>query len=45
MRDGEKVFDAPPKLFFKPFNASIMLDSDGSEHDRRRRRGPRARCG
>ncbi len=30
VRDGEKVFEAAKKLFFKPFNASIMLDSDGS---------------
>jgi hypothetical protein len=28
--DGEAVFEAAKKLFFKPFNASIMLDSDGS---------------
>src|SRR5215831_20525694 len=30
VRDGEAVFKAARKLFFKPFNASIMLDSDGS---------------
>jgi len=30
VRDGEAVFDAARKLFFKPFDASIMLDSDGS---------------
>ncbi len=30
VRDGEAVFEAAQKLFFKPFNASIMLDSDGS---------------
>jgi hypothetical protein len=30
VRDGEVVFDAAQKLFFKPFNPSIMLDSDGS---------------
>ena len=30
VRDGEAVFGAARKLFFKPFNASIMLDSDGS---------------
>ena len=30
VRDGEAVFAAAQKLFFKPFNASIMLDSDGS---------------
>jgi methylenetetrahydrofolate/methylenetetrahydromethanopterin dehydrogenase (NADP+) len=30
VRDGEAVFDAAKKLFFEPFNASIMLDSDGS---------------
>ncbi|HTP19580.1 MAG TPA: methylene-tetrahydromethanopterin dehydrogenase N-terminal domain-containing protein [Solirubrobacteraceae bacterium] len=30
VRDGEAVFDAARKLFFKPFNPSIMLDSDGS---------------
>jgi hypothetical protein len=30
VRDGEAVFNAARKLFFKPFNASIMLDSDGS---------------
>jgi hypothetical protein len=30
VRDGEAVFKAAQKLFFKPFNASIMLDSDGS---------------
>jgi hypothetical protein len=30
VRDGEAVFDAAQKLFFKPFNPSIMLDSDGS---------------
>ncbi len=28
--DGEAVFEAAQKLFFKPFNPSIMLDSDGS---------------
>jgi len=30
VRDGEAVFAAAQKLFFKPFNPSIMLDSDGS---------------
>ncbi len=30
VRDGEAVFDAGQKLFFEPFNPSIMLDSDGS---------------
>ena len=30
VRDGEAVFDAAQKLFFKPFKPSIMLDSDGS---------------
>src|SRR5579859_3176767 len=30
VRDGEAVFEAAQKLFFKPFKASIMLDSDGS---------------
>ena len=30
VRDGEAVFDAAQKLFFEPFNPSIMLDSDGS---------------
>jgi methylenetetrahydrofolate/methylenetetrahydromethanopterin dehydrogenase (NADP+) len=30
VRDGEAVFEAAQKLFFKPFNPSIMLDSDGS---------------
>jgi hypothetical protein len=30
VRDGEAVFNAAQKLFFKPFNPSIMLDSDGS---------------
>jgi methylenetetrahydrofolate/methylenetetrahydromethanopterin dehydrogenase (NADP+) len=30
VRDGEAVFKAAQKLFFKPFNPSIMLDSDGS---------------
>ena len=30
VRDGEAVFTAAKKLFFKPFNPSIMLDSDGS---------------
>ncbi len=30
VRDGEAVFEAAQKLFFKPFDASIMLDSDGS---------------
>jgi len=30
VRDGEAVFDAACKLFFKPFTPSIMLDSDGS---------------
>ena len=30
VRDGEAVFDAARKLFFKPFTPSIMLDSDGS---------------
>jgi methylenetetrahydrofolate/methylenetetrahydromethanopterin dehydrogenase (NADP+) len=30
VRDGETVFEAAQKLFFKPFNPSIMLDSDGS---------------
>jgi methylenetetrahydrofolate/methylenetetrahydromethanopterin dehydrogenase (NADP+) len=30
VREGEAVFDAAQKLFFKPFNPSIMLDSDGS---------------
>jgi methylenetetrahydrofolate/methylenetetrahydromethanopterin dehydrogenase (NADP+) len=30
VRDGEEVFAAAQKLFFKPFNPSIMLDSDGS---------------
>ncbi len=30
VRDGEAVFEAARKLFFEPFNPSIMLDSDGS---------------
>ena len=30
VRDGEAVFAAAQKLFFEPFTASIMLDSDGS---------------
>ncbi|MBV9817050.1 MAG: hypothetical protein JOZ07_01715 [Solirubrobacterales bacterium] len=30
VRDGEAVFEAARKLFFDPFSASIMLDSDGS---------------
>jgi hypothetical protein len=30
VRDGEAVFAAAQKLFFKPFKPSIMLDSDGS---------------
>jgi hypothetical protein len=30
LRDGEAVFEAAQKLFFEPFNPSIMLDSDGS---------------
>ncbi len=30
VRDGEAVFEAAQKLFFKPFDPSIMLDSDGS---------------
>jgi hypothetical protein len=30
VRDGEAVFAAAQRLFFKPFTASIMLDSDGS---------------
>jgi hypothetical protein len=30
VRDGEAVFQAAQKLFFKPFKPSIMLDSDGS---------------
>ena len=30
VRDGEAVFAAAQKLFFKPFQPSIMLDSDGS---------------
>lgn len=30
VRDGEAVFEAAQKLFFEPFNPSIMLDSDGS---------------
>lgn len=30
VRDGEAVFEAAGKLFFKPFQPSIMLDSDGS---------------
>ncbi|MGO9819618.1 MAG: methylene-tetrahydromethanopterin dehydrogenase N-terminal domain-containing protein [Solirubrobacteraceae bacterium] len=30
VRAGEAVFEAAQKLFFKPFNPSIMLDSDGS---------------
>src|SRR6516162_2384267 len=30
VRDGEAVFAAARKLFFKPFSPSIMLDSDGS---------------
>jgi methylenetetrahydrofolate/methylenetetrahydromethanopterin dehydrogenase (NADP+) len=30
VRDGEAVFAAARKLFFEPFDASIMLDSDGS---------------
>jgi methylenetetrahydrofolate/methylenetetrahydromethanopterin dehydrogenase (NADP+) len=30
VRDGEAVFEAARKLFFKPFTPSIMLDSDGS---------------
>jgi methylenetetrahydrofolate/methylenetetrahydromethanopterin dehydrogenase (NADP+) len=30
VRDGEAVFKAARKLFFPPFEPSIMLDSDGS---------------
>jgi hypothetical protein len=30
VRDGEGVFEAARKLFFEPFQPSIMLDSDGS---------------
>jgi methylenetetrahydrofolate/methylenetetrahydromethanopterin dehydrogenase (NADP+) len=30
VRDGEAVFEAARRLFFEPFTASIMLDSDGS---------------
>jgi methylenetetrahydrofolate/methylenetetrahydromethanopterin dehydrogenase (NADP+) len=30
VRDGEAVFKAATKLFFEPFNPSIVLDSDGS---------------
>ncbi len=30
VRDGEAVFAAAQKLFFEPFEPSIMLDSDGS---------------
>jgi hypothetical protein len=30
VRDGEAVFEAAQRLFFEPFKASIMLDSDGS---------------
>ncbi|MFZ0092180.1 MAG: methylene-tetrahydromethanopterin dehydrogenase N-terminal domain-containing protein [Solirubrobacteraceae bacterium] len=30
VRDGEAVFAAAQKLFFDPFEPSIMLDSDGS---------------
>lgn len=30
VRDGEAVFEAAQKLFFEPFQPSIMLDSDGS---------------
>jgi hypothetical protein len=30
VRDGEAVFEAARQLFFEPFKASIMLDSDGS---------------
>jgi hypothetical protein len=30
VRDGEAAFEAAQKLFFDPFKASIMLDSDGS---------------
>jgi methylenetetrahydrofolate/methylenetetrahydromethanopterin dehydrogenase (NADP+) len=30
VRDGEAVFNAARGLFFKPFQPSIMLDSDGS---------------
>jgi methylenetetrahydrofolate/methylenetetrahydromethanopterin dehydrogenase (NADP+) len=30
VRDGEAVFEAARKLFFEPFDPSIMLDSDGS---------------
>ena len=30
VRDGEAVFAAAQKLFFPPFEPSIMLDSDGS---------------
>jgi hypothetical protein len=30
VRDGEAVFEASQRLFFEPFKASIMLDSDGS---------------
>jgi methylenetetrahydrofolate/methylenetetrahydromethanopterin dehydrogenase (NADP+) len=30
VRDGESVFAAARKLFFEPFQPSIMLDSDGS---------------
>jgi len=30
VRDGEATFEAAQRLFFEPFKASIMLDSDGS---------------
>jgi methylenetetrahydrofolate/methylenetetrahydromethanopterin dehydrogenase (NADP+) len=30
VRDGEAVFEAARKVFFAPFEPSIMLDSDGS---------------
>jgi hypothetical protein len=30
VRDGEAVFEAAKKVFFEPFQPSIMLDSDGS---------------
>jgi len=30
VRDGEAVFEAAKRLFFEPFQPSLMLDSDGS---------------
>ena len=45
VRDGEKVFAAAKKLFFEPFNAVDHARLRRFQHDRRRRRGPRARRG